>query len=394
MAFTRARRLDELPSYLFIEIDRKKKAAIAAGKDVIDLGVGDPDRPTPTFVIEEMARAIYDPKHHRYPFDDGAPEFKREVAAWFRRRFGVELDPATELLSVIGTKEALGHLPLACLNPGDVALIPQPGYPVYQSATIFAGGRPYVMPLAEERGWLPELELIPGDVLRRTRLMFLNYPNNPTGAVADRAFFERCIALAQRHDFIVVQDAAYSEMCFDAPAPSILSLPGARECCIELHSLSKTFNMTGWRLGFAAGNPDVVTALAKVKGNVDSGQFGAIQEAGAAAYREYDRPEIAAIRETYRRRRDVLVDGLRRVGFGVRPPAATFYVFAGCPGGIDSMTCATRMLEEASVVAIPGIGFGAAGEGYVRFALCAEVERIAEAAERIAKIRWSSVRGS
>lgn len=388
MAFARAQRLDRLPPYLFIEIDRKKRAAIAAGKDVINLGVGDPDRPTPRFVIDVMARAIYEPRHHRYPYDDGAPEFKQEAAAWFAKRFGVRLDPAAELLSVIGTKEALGHLPLACLNPGQVSLVPQPGYPVYASATIFAGGESHVMPLREERGWLPDLEAIPSEVLARTALLFINYPNNPTGATADFAFYERCVRLAQRHGFIVVSDAAYSEMTFDAAAPSILQVPGAIECAVELHSLSKTFNMTGWRLGFAAGNRDVIAALAKVKGNVDSGQFGAIQEAGAAAIAGIDRPEVREMREVYRRRRDALVGGLSKAGFRVKPPPATFYVFARCPDGYDSMGCVTRILEEASVVAIPGIGFGPAGEGYVRFALCAEQDRIEEAVRRIGRIAW------
>jgi len=383
-----SRRLEALPPYLFIEIDRRRKAAIAAGKDIINLGVGDPDRPTPDFIVDAMATAIRKPQHHRYPYDDGAPEFKRVVAEWFQRRFGVALDPSSQILSVIGTKEALGHLPLACLNPGQVALTPQPGYPVYGSATIFAGGEPWPLPLAESRGWLPDLEAIPSDVLARTALMFLNYPNNPTGAVADLAFFERCLRLAQRHDFVIVQDAAYSEMCFDRPAPSVLQLDGALDRCVELHSLSKTFNMTGWRLGFAVGNRTLLAALAKIKGNVDSGQFGAIQEAGAVAIAGIDRPEVRGMVELYRQRRDALVPALQTAGFRLQAPPATFYVFAGCPAGLDSMTCATRLLEEAHVVAIPGVGFGAAGEGYVRFALCAEVERIAEAGRRISRMRW------
>jgi len=388
MPFERAKRLDALPPYLFIEIDRRKKAAIAAGKDVINLGVGDPDRPTPAFIVDAMSEAIRKPKHHRYPYDDGAPEFKQTVAAWFGRRFGVTLDPAKEILSVIGSKEALGHLPLACVDPGDVALVPQPGYPVYSSATVFAGGTPYVMPLAESRGWLPELDAIPRDALARTALMFLNYPNNPTGAICDLAFLEQCVALARRYGFVVVQDAAYSEMCYDSAPPSILQVDGAIECCVEMHSLSKTFNMTGWRLGFAVGNRDVIAALAKVKGNVDSGQFGAIQEAGAVAMAGIERPEVREMIAVYRRRRDALVPLLREAGFRVEPPPATFYVFAGCPGGMDSMRCATRMLEEASVVAIPGIGFGAVGDGYVRFALCSEQDRIEEAGRRIARMRW------
>jgi LL-diaminopimelate aminotransferase len=388
MSFIRAARLEALPPYLFIEIDRKRHEVVAAGKDVIDLGVGDPDRPTPGFLVEAMAEAVRNPRYHRYPYDAGAPEFKREVAAWFGRRFGVALDPSSEILTLIGSKEGLGHLPLAWVNPRDVVLTPDPGYPVYRSATIFAGGEPYAMPLTESRGWLPDLDAIPADVLRRARLMFLNYPNNPTGAQADLSFFERCVGLAKRHGFVVVQDAAYTELCFERPAPSILQVQGAKDCCVELHSLSKTFNMTGWRLGFAVGNREVLAALAKVKGNVDSGQFLAIQEVGALAYRRFDESGMEERRSMYRERRDGLVKRLRSAGFRATPPPATFYVFAGCPEGYDSMRCATRMLEEAAVVAVPGVGFGPAGEGYVRFALCAEQGRLEEAGRRLAKIRW------
>jgi LL-diaminopimelate aminotransferase len=302
----------------------------------------------------------------------------------------VSLDPRSEILTVIGTKEGLGHLPLAVVNPGDVALVPQPGYPVYQSSTIFAGGVPYVMPLTQERGFLPNLDEIPRDVLDRTALMFVNYPNNPTGAVAGLDFYERCVALARKHDFIVCSDAAYTEVYFDdRDRPhSIFEVPGARDVAVEMHSLSKTFNMTGWRLGFAAGHPDVLAALAKIKGNMDSGQFNAIQHAGVAAIAGIDTPEVAQIRTIYRERRDALVPGLNRVGFKVDPPRATFYVFARCPAGYDSMRCATKVLEEAAIVAIPGIGFGKGGDNYVRFALTVERDRIGTAIERLAGLRW------
>ncbi|MFO0974403.1 MAG: LL-diaminopimelate aminotransferase [Phycisphaerae bacterium] len=388
MPFSRARRLDALPPYLFIEIDRRKRAAIAAGKDIINLGVGDPDRPTHGFIIDALAQAAADPRHHRYPYDNGVPEFKERVAAWFERRFGVTLDREREILSLIGSKEGIGHLPLAVLNPGDLALVPQPGYPVYESGTIFAGGQPFFLPLRESRGWLPDFDAVPADVLDRAALLYLNYPNNPTGAVADLAFFERCVALARQHDFVICHDAAYSETYFDRPPPSILQVRGALDCCVEMHSLSKTFNMTGWRLGFAVGNAEVLAALAKIKGNLDSGQFGAIQQAGAVAIAGIDRPEVRAQVDEYRARRDALVGALARGGFRIAPPPATFYVFAGCPSGQESMGCAARLLEEAGVVAIPGTGFGAAGEGYVRFALCAPLERVREAGERIARIRW------
>lgn len=388
MSFQRALRLERLPPYLFIEIDQRKKTAVAAGKDVINLGVGDPDRPTPGFIIDAMQRAIRDPKNHRYPYDDGAPEFKRQASEWFARRFGVRLDPTSEILSLIGTKEGLGHLPLACVNPEDLVLVPSPGYPVYQSSTIFAGGRPHTLPLHESNGWLPDLDAVSADVWSRTRLLFLNYPNNPTGAAASASFFDRCVGLARSHGFLIAHDAAYSEIWFETPPPSILQAEGARDCCVEFHSLSKTFNMTGWRLGFVAGQRDVLAALAKVKGNVDSGQFGAIQAAGAVALAGIDCPEVAEIRKTYRRRRDCLVAGLRETGFRVTPPAATFYVFAACPPGQDSMRCVTRMLDEASVVAIPGVGFGPQGEGYVRFALCAEDSRIVEAVDRLRRVCW------
>ncbi|MCZ6697631.1 MAG: LL-diaminopimelate aminotransferase [Planctomycetota bacterium] len=390
MPFKKASRLEALPPYLFIEIDHKKRAAIAAGRDVIDFGVGDPDRPTPKFIIDRMAEAIYDPANHPYPHDAGAPEFKSTAADWFARRFGVKVDPDREVLTLIGTKEGLGHLPLAVVNPGDRTLVPQPGYPVYQSASIFAGGRPHIMPLTEENRFVPDLDAIPEGILKETSLLFVNYPNNPTGAVADLAFYERCVALARRYDFVICSDAAYCEMSFeDGDRPhSVLEVPGAGEVAVELHSLSKTFNMTGWRLGFAVGNPEVLAALAKIKGNMDSGQFNAIQQAGVTALRNIDGPEIAGIRDLYRQRRDLLVPGLNRLGFEVRTPRATFYVWARCPNGLDSMTCAARMLDEAAIVAVPGVGFGAAGEGYVRFALTIEAERVAEALDRLAGLQW------
>lgn len=391
MPFQRAARLDQLPPYLFIEIDRKKRAAIAAGKDVISFGVGDPDRPTPDFIVDSMAKAIRVPAHHQYPLGSGSAEFRATASAFMKDRFDVSVDPATEVLALIGTKEGIGHLPLAVLNPGDVALVPSPGYPVYESGTIFAGGKPYDMPLRADRGFLPDFDAIPPDVLARTRLMFINYPNNPTGAVCGLDFLEQAVALARRHDFVICSDAAYTETYFDdRDRPhSILEVPGAKDVAIEMHSLSKTFNMTGWRIGFAVGHPGVLEALAKIKGNVDSGAFTAVQDAAITALTGINRPDIVRIREMYRARRDALVPHLREIGFGIDPPRATFYVWARCPRGHeDSMRCATKILEEAAVVAIPGVGFGKHGEGFVRFALTVEVDRIREATGRLAELKW------
>ncbi len=382
-----ARRLGDLPPYLFVDIDRKKAAALAAGRDVIDFGVGDPDRPTPGFVVERLAAAAADRVHHRYPPAVGTARLRRAVAAFVERRFGVTADPDGEVLVLIGTKEGLGHLPLGVLDPGDTALVPQPGYPVYQSACLFAGARIHTMALSGDRGWLPDLAAIPTDVAASAKLMYLNYPNNPTAATAPLAFFEEAVEFARQHQILIAQDAAYSEVFFDEPPPSILQIPGARDVAIEFHSLSKTFNMTGWRVGFAVGNPSAIAALAKVKAHVDSGQFGAIQEAASVALERLDHPDVQGTRERYRRRRDALVDGLRQLGYEVDRPRATFYVWVRCPGGYPSMEFATRLLDEAAVVVVPGIGFGRQGEGHFRMALTVDGDRIEEALVRMRRIR-------
>lgn len=390
MAFQKAERLRKLPPYLFAEIDRRKRAALAAGRDVINLGVGDPDRPTPQFILDALAAAAADPANHRYPFDEGVPQFRAACAAFLEKRFGVSVDPQGEVLTLIGSKEGLAHVGLAAINPGEVALVPAPGYPVYRSSTIFAGGAAFSMPLAEENGFLPDLEAIPADVAAKATVMWLNYPNNPTSACADLDFYRRAVAFARAHGLILVQDNAYCELYFD-PAdrpPSILQIEGAMDVAIELHSLSKTFNMTGWRLGFAAGNGEILAALAQMKSHCDSGQFNAIQWAGAAAMQRYDDPQIAAMRDTYRARRDVLVGGLKRAGWRVDPPRATFFTWIHCPEGVDSMTAAARLLDEADVVLIPGAGFGEAAEGFLRAALTVEEARLAEAVERIAALCW------
>lgn len=390
MAFRRAERLDQLPPYLFLEIDRRKRAALAAGRDVIDLGVADPDKPTPSFIIRRMQEAVADPRNHRYPFDEGVPEFRQEAAQWFRRRFGATVDPKTELITLIGSKEGIGHLPIGVVNPGDYVLVPQPGYPVYFSATVFAGGTPYIMELREDREWLPDLDAIPSEVRKRASLMYLNYPNNPTAAVAPPEFFEKAVAFARENDIVIAQDMAYSEVYYGKPPMSILQVPGAKDVAVEFHSLSKTFNMTGWRLAFVVGSAEVVAALAKVKSNVDSGQFNAVQWAGVEAYRNVDHVEVRAMQDVYRERRDILVEGLRKIGIRVRSPDATFYVWASCPEGLDSMSFAARLLEEVSVVVIPGIGFGRCAEGYFRAALTMDTDRIREAVRRLAALRFTT----
>ena len=384
---TRSDRLKALPPYLFAEIDRKKKAAIAAGRPVINLGVGDPDTPTPKFIIEAMQRAVEDPATHQYALDRGDAGFREVIARWFEKRFGVRLDPATEILPAQGSKETLSHLPLAVMDPGDVGLSPDPGYPVYNSSIRFAGGEVVRFPLTAERHYLPDLAALDLKTLARAKLIYLNYPNNPTAATAPLAFYEEVVAWARRHDILVAQDAAYSEVYFEEPPVSILQVRGAKDVALEFHSCSKTFNMTGWRCGWVAGNAEAITSLVQLKSNMDNGVFGAIQRAGAAALEGYDRPEIHALRAMYRRRRDVLIRALEAAGLEVNRPEATFYVWVTCPRGLDSTTFAARLLEEADIVATPGIGYGPHGEGYVRFALCVDEAKLAEAAERIQRIK-------
>jgi len=383
-----AKRLSQLPPYLFVDIDRKKHEAIEAGRDIIDFGVGDPDQPTPAFIVDRMAEAIREPANHRYALGVGSFNLRRTIVEFCARRYGVKLDVATEVVALLGSKEGIGHLPTAIINPGDVVLVPEPGYPVYVSGTIFAGGVCHTMPLREENGWLPVLSDIRPEICRKATLMHINYPNNPTGAVASRSFFEQVVAFAREHDIIVAQDAPYAELYFDNPPPSILQVEGAKDCCIEFHSLSKTFNMTGWRVAFAVGNRDVLAPLAKVKSNLDSGMFGAVQQAGIAALEGIDRPEIKNQIEMYRRRRDVLISGLCKAGWPVTTPQATFYVWAKLPEGHDSMPATSRILDEADVVVIPGAGFGPCGEGFVRFSLTVSEERTREAVDRIARLSW------
>ncbi len=385
MPFVKSERLRKLPPYLFAEIDRKKKAAIAAGRDVINLGVGDPDRPTPSAIIKSLQQNAENPAFHQYALDQGAPEFRRSIAAFCRTRYGLDLDPDTEILPLIGSKEGLAHFPLAVLNPGDISLVPDPCYPVYRSSSMFAGADVYSMTLEPSLGFRPDLDAIPADVYARARLMFLNYPNNPTGGTTDLDYFRRVHELAESHDLVIAQDAAYNEMYFDEPPPSFLQLPGAKDRTVEFHSLSKTFNMTGWRVGFAIGGAPLIAALGQLKANVDSGIFTAVQFAGKAALDHYD--ELSPpIRALYRERRDAFVGVLRKIGWDVPAPSATFYVWIPCPRGYSSTELCTRLLEEANVVTTPGIGFGRTADGYIRAALTVETPRLLEAVDRIGKL--------
>ena len=381
-----AERLKKLPPYLFAEIDRVKREVIRSGKDVIDLGVGDPDLPTPPHVIEALHRAALDPANQRYALDLGMPALREAIAEWYFRRFKVQLDPSREVLPLIGSKEGIGHIPFAFVNPGDVVLVPDPGYPVYRATTILAGGEPYNMPLIEGNGFLPDLEKIPTDILRRAKLLFINYPNNPTAAVCDRNFFRSVVEFARRYGIIVCHDAAYTELAYDGyRAPSFLETNGAGELGIEFHSLSKTYSMTGWRIGFAVGRAEVLAGLGKVKSNLDSGIFQAIQIAGVAALtgpQDFLKEYIA----TYQRRRDILVDGLKKIGWNVSKPKATFYVWSHVPEGFSSESMAQALLLKAGIVATPGNGLGPSGEGYIRMALTVGEERIREAVDRIKNI--------
>ena len=378
----KAERIQKLPPYLFAEIDRLKRQVAARGVDLINLGIGDPDTPTPAHIVERLRDAAKNPANHRYPDYEGLPSFRRAAAGWMERRYGVHLDPDTEVVSLIGSKEGIANMAVAFVDPGDVVLVPDPGYPVYHIGTSFNGGTTYRLPLRRENGFLPDLSAIPDEVAKRAKLLWLNYPNNPTSAVAPRSFFADVIRFAERHDVIVCHDAAYAEIYFGERPPSILEIPGGREVAIEFHSLSKTFSMTGWRIGFAVGNPELIGGLGKVKTNVDSGVFQAVQEAAIAALTG-DAGVVDELRAMYRERRDVLVDGLGRIGLPCEPPAGTFYVWVPVPRGLTAAGLATRCLTEAGVVVTPGNGFGDAGEGYIRLTLCSPVERLREAVERL-----------
>lgn len=378
-----ARRIRELPPYLFARIEKKIEAAREQGVDIISLGIGDPDIPTPGHIIDKLVEQAHNPENHRYPTSVGLLAFRQAVAEWYRNLYGVDLDPRREIVTLIGSKEGIAHISFCYVDPGDINLVPDPGYPVYGIGTLLAGGESYLMPLTKEKGFLPDLTTIPSDVARRAKLMFINYPNNPTGAVADIRFFQEVVEFARNYDLIVCHDAAYSEITYDGyRAPSFLQTPGARDVGIEFNSVSKPYNMTGWRLGWACGRPDVIEVLGRIKSNIDSGAFQAVQYAGIAALTG---PQecLANIRKVYQERRDVVVDGFNSLGWNLDKPKASFYVWAPVPKGFTSAGFAEMVLEKAGVIITPGNGYGKYGEGYFRIALTISKERIQEAIERL-----------
>ncbi len=378
-------KLKELPPYLFARIDDMKAEALKKGVDLIDISIGDPDIPTPTHIVNAMKVAVEKPEHHRYPSYAGMMTYREAVASWYKRRFGATLDPSSEVLSLIGSKEGIGHLPTAFINNGDIVLYTSPGYPMYPIGALFAGGAGYELPLYEKNDYFPDLKNIPPDVLKRAKLLFLNYPNNPTAAVATEEFFKELIEFALKHNIIICHDAAYTELYYDGERPlSFMQIEGAKEVGIEIHSLSKTYNMTGWRVAFAVGNKEVIGGLGKVKSNLDSGIFQAIQEAAITALETED-SVLDDLRKIYQERRDLLYEGLSSLGIESTKPKATFYLWARTPKGFDSMSFTSHLLEKAGILATPGNGFGEPGEGYVRFALTVSADRTKEAVERIKK---------
>jgi len=382
-----AERLNKLPPYLFVEINRKIAELRAQGKDVVDFGIGDPDLPTPSHIVEHLCRAAHDPANHGYPETDGLLELRQAIAAWYHGRFGVELDPTKEVLPLIGSKEGIGHIALCFIDPGDLALIPDPGYPPYSLGTILAGGEPYFMPLREENDFLPDFETIPDEVADKAKLMWLNYPNNPTGAIADLDFFDRAVHFAQQHGLAICHDAPYTEVAFDGyRPPSFMQLPGARRIGVEFHSLSKTYNMTGWRIGMVVGNPDMVNALFRVKSNLDSGVPQAIQYAAVEGLRG-SQGHVSERNAVFQRRRDRLAKVLNDIGLKTRIPKATFYVWAKIPQGYTSIDFTRTLLDELAIAVTPGTGYGKGGEGYIRFSLTIPDDRLQEGVKRLSSWR-------
>lgn len=386
--FQLADRLAAVPPYLFAEIDRVKNEVKARGVDIISLGIGDPDTPTPDFIIQAMEKSLYTPVNHQYPSYVGLLSFRESVARWYKRRFDVDLDPASEVVSLIGSKEGIAHFPLAFVNPGDLVMIPTPCYPVYPIATAFAGGDVHYLPLLEENDFLPDLDSIDPAVWEKTKMLFLNFPGNPTAATAPKSFFEKCVALAKKYNVILVHDAAYTEIYYDPDNRplSILEIEGAKDVAIEFHSLSKTYNMTGWRIGMAVGNKQLVQGLGKIKENVDSGIFQSVQEAGIAALDQGD-AFADKLRAMYKERRDVVINALDKIGVSCKVPQASFYIWARIPAGYKtSAEFVTRVLQETGVVLTPGNGFGGPGEGFFRISLTVGNEQLEEAVSRIASL--------
>lgn len=379
-----AQRLEKIPPYLFAELDRKRDELVSQGVDIINMAIGDPDKPTPVHIVKAMHEAIDDPATHNYPPYRGTKEYRQAVVDWMQRRFGVSgLNPETEVIPSIGSKEAIHNTFLAFAEPGDYTLIPNPGYPVYRTSTFFAGAEPYYMPLLPERGFLPDLQAIPEAVASKAKLLWVNYPNNPTGATASLEFFAQLVEFCQKYDILLCHDHAYSEIAYEGyQPPSVLQVPGAKEIAIEFHSLSKSYNMAGWRIGFVVGNALGIKGLSQVKTNIDSGIFKAIQRAAIAAY-STSSAELQQALSVYQKRRDIVVEGLRSLGWTIEAPKATLYVWVPVPKGYTSAEFVTLLLEKCAIVVPPGNGYGDAGEGFFRIALTISEERLSEAMQRM-----------
>ncbi|EKE03507.1 MAG: hypothetical protein ACD_20C00196G0003 [uncultured bacterium] len=378
-----SKRLDRIPPYLFAEIDKKVDEAKAKGYDIINLGIGDPDTPTFPHIVEEMHKAIDDPLTHNYPPYQGTVAFRTACADWMKERFGANLDPNDEIIALIGSKEGIAHVFFAFVDPGDYTLVPDPAYPVYRNGTILAGGIPYYMPINPQNNYLPELDKIPEDIAKQSKIIFLNYPNNPTGAVGNLEYFKEVLDFAKKYDILICHDQAYCEMTFDGyVAPSFLEIEGAKDHCIEFFSHSKSYNMTGWRIGWAAGGAKPMKALGTIKNNIDSGAFKAIQRAGINALGS-PQSEIDSLNEMYKRRRDVMIEGLKELGWNIDPCLATFYLWIPTPKGMSSVDFAELMLEKTHVIVPPGNGWGEAGEGFFRIALTVDEEKLKEVIQRM-----------
>ncbi|MFP4382347.1 MAG: LL-diaminopimelate aminotransferase [Candidatus Sumerlaeia bacterium] len=386
MSFEIAKRLQQLPPYIFLEIDRLKKQALADGVEILDFGIGDPDMPTPKIIINEMKKAVARPENHQYPMGSGKPAVKQAFADFYKEKFKVKLDPGTEVTALIGAKEAVAHMALAFVNPGDYVLMPDPAYPVYYNGTIFAGGKPYYLPMTKKTDYQLDLDAVPEKVLKKTKLLWMNFPHSPTGTCATKAFFKRVVQMAKKYGFAVCHDAAYLDLTYDGyQAPSFLSVPGAKQVGCEIYSMSKPFNMTGWRIAFAAGNPELVGGLGKIKGNIDSGQFGAVQDAAKVALENHG-TLIPKMIDVYTERRDMLVEGLNEAGWKVDVPKGTIYLWVECPKGLSSMDTSAMLLKEYGILATPGVGLGLKyGDGHVRFSLTSPTKNCREAMKRLKK---------
>lgn len=384
MVLPLAKRLQQLPPYIFLEIDRLKKEAIAKGVDILDFGIGDPDTPTPKPIVDEMKKAVARPENHQYPLGSGKAPLRQAVADFYREKYKVRLDADKEVSALIGAKEGVAHIALAFVNPGDTVLMPDPAYPVYFNGTVFAGGKPYYLPMTKKTDYQLDLEAVPKSVLNRAKILWMNFPHSPTGTCATREFFKKVVWYAKKHGFAVCHDAAYIDLTYDGyKAPSFLSVPGAKKVGCEIYSLSKPFNMTGWRMGFCVGNPDLVGGLGKVKGNLDSGQFGAVQDAAVVALRNHEK-FISKMIGVYTTRRDMLVEGLRAAGWDVDTPKGTIYLWVRCPKGMQSMETAAMLLQDYGILVTPGVGLGLKhGEGHVRLSLTSPTTNCRKAMQRL-----------